>query len=85
MVNADRDDCAIRRQGSGDRTASREMPGSRLIVAADLARPEAPAEIMTTLTGRGIAIETLVNNAGVGLSGEFANSARVTFAAARSR
>ncbi len=41
------------------------------VVTADLARAEAPTEIVTTLTGRGIAIEALVNNAGFGLSGEF--------------
>ena len=41
------------------------------VVAADLARPEAPTEIVKTLTDRGIAIEALVNNAGFGLSGEF--------------
>ncbi|HXI98730.1 MAG TPA: SDR family oxidoreductase [Gemmatimonadaceae bacterium] len=41
------------------------------VVAADLARPEAPTEIVKTLSDRGIAIEALVNNAGFGLSGEF--------------
>lgn len=41
------------------------------VVAADLARAGAPVEIVTTLTGRGIAIEALVNNAGFGSSGEF--------------
>ncbi|HEX7680326.1 MAG TPA: SDR family oxidoreductase [Thermoanaerobaculia bacterium] len=44
------------------------------VVAADLSRPEAPAEIVKTLTDRGIAIEALVNNAGFGLSGEFVKS-----------
>jgi NAD(P)-dependent dehydrogenase (short-subunit alcohol dehydrogenase family) len=41
-----------------------------LIADADLARAEAPAEIVMTLTCPGIAIEALVNNAGFGSPGE---------------
>jgi short-subunit dehydrogenase len=38
-------------------------------VSADLTRPEAPAEIFATTTGKGIAIDLLVNNAGFGAFG----------------
>jgi hypothetical protein len=39
------------------------------ICAADLTRPEAPAEIHSFTTGKGIEIELLVNNAGFGAFG----------------
>jgi len=41
------------------------------VIPADLARPEAPDEIFGRLSGKGITIEALVNNAGVGYYGEF--------------
>ena len=42
------------------------------VIAADLAKPDAPAKIMEAL--RGVEIEALVNNAGFGLGGEFAKT-----------
>jgi short-subunit dehydrogenase len=44
------------------------------VVAADLTRSDAPAEIMTALGERGIELDALVNNAGFGLTGEFAQN-----------
>ena len=43
-------------------------------VAADLARPEAVAAVVAELERRGIAVETLVNNAGFASYGPFAES-----------
>src|SRR5439155_16980079 len=37
------------------------------VIAKDLARPEAAAEIHETLAAEGLAVDVLVNNAGVGL------------------
>jgi short-subunit dehydrogenase len=42
------------------------------VVACDLARPDAPEELLGALEARGIAVDTLVNNAGFGLLGAFA-------------
>ena len=39
------------------------------VFAADLVRPEAPAEILAFTTGKGIEVELLVNNAGFGAFG----------------
>lgn len=44
------------------------------VVPADLARPEAPQEIFTEIERRGLRIDGLVNNAGFGAYGEFAQS-----------
>jgi short-subunit dehydrogenase len=44
------------------------------VIARDLARPEAAAEIHETLAAEGLAVDVLVNNAGFGLLGEFAES-----------
>ncbi|HEY6930829.1 MAG TPA: SDR family NAD(P)-dependent oxidoreductase, partial [Thermoanaerobaculia bacterium] len=41
------------------------------VVAKDLARPDTPAEIAKELSSAGIAIDTLVNNAGFGVYGPF--------------
>ncbi|MFZ2988935.1 SDR family NAD(P)-dependent oxidoreductase [Ideonella sp.] len=41
------------------------------VIGADLARPGAGAELLATLDADGIAIDTLINNAGYGLFGEF--------------
>ena len=43
------------------------------VLAADLADPAAPPLIHEQLTTRGIAIDVLVNNAGFGLEGRFAD------------
>jgi short-subunit dehydrogenase len=43
------------------------------ILIADLAKPESPARIFSELKGRGIAVDVLVNNAGFGLHGAFAD------------
>jgi uncharacterized protein len=45
------------------------------VIACDLSRPDAAAEIVRTLTDRGMTVDALVNNAGIGLSGRFVESA----------
>jgi uncharacterized protein len=40
-------------------------------IAADLARPEAPAELWAEVTRRGLRVDALINNAGFGVYGEF--------------
>ena len=42
------------------------------VLAADLAQPESPQKIFDTLQGRGMVVDVLVNNAGFGLHGPFA-------------
>ena len=42
------------------------------VLVADLTKPETPAEIFNELTKRKIAVDVLVNNAGFGLHGAFA-------------
>jgi len=42
------------------------------VIAKDLARPEAAAEIHQTLAAEGLVVDVLVNNAGFGLLGKFA-------------
>ena len=42
------------------------------VIAKDLARPEAAAEIHEALAAEGLAVDILVNNAGIGLLGKFA-------------
>lgn len=42
------------------------------VITADLSRPEMPARIFDDLKGRGIIVDVLVNNAGFGLHGSFA-------------
>jgi uncharacterized protein len=44
------------------------------VVVADLAEPGAPREIVSTVVEKGIAIGALVNNAGYGLTGPFAEN-----------
>ncbi|HEY0435276.1 MAG TPA: SDR family NAD(P)-dependent oxidoreductase, partial [Phenylobacterium sp.] len=45
-----------------------------LSVAADLAEPEAPGQILDHLTAHGRTVDCLVNNAGYGLPGAFADT-----------
>ena len=42
------------------------------VIMADLTRPESPQNIFDELQGRGIIVDVLVNNAGFGLHGRFA-------------
>ncbi len=44
------------------------------VLAADLARDEAPREIFDELQGAGVSVDALVNNAGVGSYGPFAET-----------
>ena len=43
-----------------------------LVVPADLARPEAPAEVLAEIEAHGRVVDALVNNAGYGLPGAYA-------------
>jgi len=45
-----------------------------LTVAADLAEPEAPGEILDHLTAHGRTVDCLINNAGYGLPGAYADT-----------
>ena len=45
-----------------------------LIVAADLSEPEAPGQILDFLTAHGRTVDVLVNNAGYGLPGTYAET-----------
>jgi uncharacterized protein len=42
------------------------------VISADLAQPESPQKIFDELKGRGVIVDVLVNNAGFGLHGSFA-------------
>ena len=42
------------------------------VITADLAQPESPQRVVDELKGRGIMVDVLVNNAGFGLHGSFA-------------
>jgi len=44
------------------------------VIARDLARPDAPAEIAKELSSADVAVDTLVNNAGFGVYGAFAET-----------
>src|ERR1700674_4911797 len=41
------------------------------VLSADLSKPDAAADIVKMLTDRELTIDALVNNAGVGVTGEF--------------
>ena len=45
--------------------------GSSHVVVADLARPGAPAQLLDQVKGLGLEIDTLINNAGFGVTGRF--------------
>jgi len=45
--------------------------GSSHVVAVDLARPGAPAQLVEQVRGLGLEIDTLINNAGFGVTGRF--------------
>ena len=50
-----------------------ETGGKTHVVAADLAAPGAAARLLDEVTALGLAVETLINNAGAGLTGPFAD------------
>ena len=52
----------------------REFGVAARILASDLSRPEAPAEISATLKNDGVVVDALVNNAGYGVVGQFHES-----------
>ena len=47
--------------------------GEAQVFALDLAAPGAPARLLQEIESRGLTVETLINNAGFGLSGRFAD------------
>ncbi|HWH18359.1 MAG TPA: SDR family oxidoreductase [Allosphingosinicella sp.] len=49
-----------------------ELGGKGHTVAANLARPEAPARLIADIEALGLTVGTLINNAGFGLAGRFA-------------
>lgn len=51
---------------------SREHGVTVRVVAIDLARPDAPAQLVRDLQQAGVTVDVLVNNAGFGLQGAFA-------------
>ena len=50
-----------------------ELGGKTHILAADLAAPAAAARLLAELTARGLGVDTLINNAGAGVTGPFAD------------
>jgi len=48
--------------------------GSSHVIAADLTQPGAPERLLAEVAGLGLHVETLINNAGFGASGRFADS-----------
>ncbi|MCF4129298.1 SDR family NAD(P)-dependent oxidoreductase [Methylobacterium sp. SyP6R] len=50
-----------------------ELPVPTLVVPADLAAPDGPEGLLAAVAARGIVLHTLVNNAGFGLRGRFAD------------
>jgi short-subunit dehydrogenase len=47
--------------------------GKAHVIAADLSAPEAPRRLLDEVKGRGLVVSTLINNAGFGLIGRFAD------------
>jgi short-subunit dehydrogenase len=50
-----------------------ELGGKTHVIAADLASPEAPRRLIGEIEARGLTVATLINNAGFGLTGRFAD------------
>lgn len=71
LVLVARDEAALAR-AAGELTAGRTIAAR--VVAADLARPDAPGEVAEMLAADGVAVDLLVNNAGIGAYGPFAAS-----------
>lgn len=51
---------------------ARELGGTVHVVTADLAEPDAPEALLARVRALGLTVSTLVNNAGFGLTGRFA-------------
>jgi uncharacterized protein len=51
-----------------------ELPAQSTIIAADLSKPGAAGELARDIQSRGLEIDTLINNAGLGDTGAFAES-----------
>ena len=47
--------------------------GNAHVIAADLSAPAAPRRLLEEVEGRGLVVSTLINNAGFGLIGRFAD------------
>jgi len=60
-----------RRRGRLEAVAA-EVGGAPLILAADLAKPGAAASLIAEIEAEGLSVGTLINNAGFGLAGRFA-------------
>jgi short-subunit dehydrogenase len=52
-----------------------ELGGTAHVVVVDLAVPEAPETLLGEVAARGLSVATLINNAGFGLAGPFADQA----------
>jgi hypothetical protein len=63
-----------RRQDRLERLAQ-EIGGKAHVFAADLSRPEAPADLLRQVEGLGLTVGTLINNAGFGGGGRVAEQA----------
>lgn len=70
LVLVARDRAALEAAAAPLRAAGREVT----VVAADLADPAAPAALQREVEQRGLAVDHLVNNAGVGPQGRFQDS-----------
>lgn len=73
---ADRSDLVlVARRADRMEALAKELEGKHgitaRVVAKDLTRPEAPAELFESLKNRGVHVDVLVNNAGFGLQGKF--------------
>lgn len=62
----------VARRGDRLRALAAELPTETAIEVHDLEDPAAPAALIAAVERRGIAVHTLVNNAGFGLRGGFA-------------